>query len=441
LYWDYVDAYLFVPEVAFAVNLKNRLIWKPGFTLEANERAVNQFMRNWKRLKLYRVLKYATKNALIWGNAWLELVDNSEAKWGYGSPAGTALGAGDPRPLLKWKPATEFYGLKQIDPRTMRVFINPNKFDTENAEPLVLKYVQRRWAGPLGPTPETILAQGNVEIDFHRDQIFHLPFNKLPGGIYGYSMYRSTIYALKGYCIMLQYLPAIVQKRADPLLHLKLGGRIVGEDGRERDYLPSDADLLKWKSELQNRQGGEDIFSDMLTTVNEVYQSSGSIKGVSEYISAWKERILVGLGIPASLFDIIRAGSEVKWGELKFEILEDEIREYQEDLEDKINELIVPRLCSGEAEFHFNPITPEDWRSNVEPLLDLFKAKVVSAEYVVDRLNMPENARTGTMYEPQASPFTAKPKPVEQPVEKRRERKPSKFKVKRNKGEIEIVEE
>jgi hypothetical protein len=218
-----------------------------------------------------------------------------------------------------------------------------------------------------------------------------------------------------------------------------LGGRIIGEDGRERDYLPSDADLLKWKSELQNRQGGEDIFSDMLTTVNEVYQSSGSIKGVSEYIQAWKERILVGLGVPASLFDIIRAGSEVKWGELKFEILEDEIREYQEDLEDKINELIVPRLCSGEAEFHFNPITPEDWRSNVEPLLDLFKAKVVSAEYVVDRLNMPEQARTGTMYEPAASPFT--PKPVEQPVEKRRERKPSKFKVKRSRGEIEIVEE
>jgi len=162
---------------------------------------------------------------------------------------------------------------------------------------------------------------------------------------------------------------------------------------------------------------------------------------VSEYISAWKERILVGLSVPASLFDIIRAGSEVKWGELKFEILEDEIREYQEDLEDKINELLVPRLCSGEAEFHFNPITPEDWRSNVEPLLDLFKAKVISAEYVVDRLNMPEQARTGIMYEPQASPFTAKPKSAEEPAERKRERKPSKFKVKRSKGEIEIVEE
>jgi len=404
LYWDYLDAYLFIPEVAFAVKLKNRLIWKPGFEVEASsERARDQFLRNWKKLKLQRVLKYATKNALIWGNAYMEVVDDSEAEWKY-TDVGGALGATLPseRPLLRWKPATKFYGLKQIDSRTMRVFIDPNRFDVERAEPLTVKYIQRRWAGPLGPTPSAILGS-NVEIDFHPEQIFHLAFNKLPGGIYGYSMYRETIYALKAYMIMLQYLPAIVQKRADPLLHISMGGRILSEDGRERDFLPSEQEFLKWKSQIMNRQPGEDIFTDMLTHIEEVYKSgAGSLQGIQEYVQAWKERILVGLGIPGSLFDVIRAGSEIKWGELKFEVLEDEIKEYQADLEDRINEVLVPRLTSGEVEFHFNPIHAEDWRASVAPLLDLYKAKVVSAEYVLDRLNIPREAGQGTMYSPSA---------------------------------------
>ncbi|MEM3617897.1 MAG: hypothetical protein QXK47_02350 [Candidatus Bathyarchaeia archaeon] len=401
LYWDYLDAYLFIPEVYFAVNLKNRMIWKPGWELEASsESVIEEFKRNWKRYKVYRALKNATRNALIWGNAYLEIVDDSEAKWGYGSPTGTALGAGNPRPLLRWKPASTFYGLKQIDSRTMRVFINPAKFDVERAEPLVEKYVQRRWTGPLGPTMTGLLGS-NVEIDFHRDQIMHIAFNKVPGGIYGYSMYRSTIYVLKGYMIMLQYLPAIVQKRADPLLHLILGGTVKSEDGREKTYLPTQQELEQWKSTIQNRQPGEDIFTDALTTIQEVYKSHvGSLQGIQEYIQAWKERVLVGLGIPSSLFDIVTRGTEVKWGELKFEVLENEIIEYQEDLADKINEVLVPRLCSGEAEFHFNPITPEDWRANVEPMVTLYNNKLVSAEYVLDRLNIPQQARQGSLYQP-----------------------------------------
>jgi hypothetical protein len=149
----------------------------------------------------------------------------------------------------------------------------------------------------------------------------------------------------------------------------------------------------------------------------------------------------VGLGIPGSLFDVIRAGSEIKWGEMKFEVLQDEIRECQEVLEDRINDVLVPRLTSGECEFHFNPIHAEDWRSSVAPMLDLYKAKVVSAEYVRDRLNMPAEAGEGTLYEPQAVPFAGKSKPSEEPLERKRERKPSKFKVKRSRGEIEIVEE
>src|SRR6266852_4509045 len=50
--------------------------------------------------------------------------------------------------------------------------------------------------------------------------------------------------------------------------------------------------------------------------------------------------------------------------------------------------------------FHFNPITPEDWRANEAPLADLFQRGIISGEYVRDRLNIPEEAGTGTMAPP-----------------------------------------
>ena len=57
-------------------------------------------------------------------------------------------------------------------------------------------------------------------------------------------------------------------------------------------------------------------------------------------------------------------------------------------------------------EFHFNPITPEDWRANEAPLADLYQRGIVSAEYVRDRLNIPAEAGKGTMAPPVQKPPT-----------------------------------
>jgi hypothetical protein len=414
LYWEYLDAELFIPEVAFSVALHTRLVWKPGFDIETKDEHTRQeFFEKWKKLRLSQRLKGATKNAFIWGNAYMETVDNSDAQWEYGYPAEvTALGMGAPRPLKSWRPATEFYGLKQIDPRTMRVQMNPLKFDVETSDLFIDKYIQRRWAGPLGPSLSGLWGS-NVEIDFMPDQILHLRFCKLPDGIYGYSpMLRSNIFALKGYMVMLQYLPAIVQKRADPLLHLKLGGQITGPDEKVSTYLPSKDDFDMWKSNILNRAPAEDIFTDILTSMEEVYKSSGIISGINEYIQVWKERIYMGLGIPPSIVDIMRPG-EVKFGDLRMEVMEDAILEYQQEIEFLINDKLLPRLVSGDCEFHFNPITPEDWRANVAPLLDLYRMGVVSGEYVRDRLDMQAEAGKGTLYQQPAVPVAPKTVPSE----------------------------
>ena len=54
--------------------------------------------------------------------------------------------------------------------------------------------------------------------------------------------------------------------------------------------------------------------------------------------------------------------------------------------------------------FHFKQITPEDWRANEAPLADLYQRGIVSAEYVRQRLQIPQEAGTGTMFTPPPAP-------------------------------------
>ncbi len=410
-YWEYLDAYIFIPEAAFAVKLKNRLIWKPGFEFETSRESVaKKLFKEWKKLRIYQSQFNGTKNALIWGNNYFESVDDSDAVWQEGSPADVAMGAsmgnitGAPRPLKSFTPATKFYGLKNTDPRTVRIQIHPQRWDKEKSTVKIEKFIQRRWAGPLAPTA---IMGSDTELDFHPEQMLPLQFNKITGGIYGYSTFRETLFALKGYILMLQFLPTIVQKRADNPLHWKYGGNKYTETGAQVTVIPAKEDILASKTEIESKLSGEDFHTDILATAEELYKTGGGSERLNEYVQAYKERVLLGLEIPQAV--VTTNAGEIKWGTIQHEILEDAIREYQSDVEAFNDSYVTPRLLLNlghkfgdgpEVEFHFNPITPEDWRANVEPLRNLFHDKVVSKEYVLDRLNIGQEAGQGTMYEP-----------------------------------------
>ena len=375
-YWEYLDAYIFIPEAAFAVKLKTRQIWKPGFEFDSGSETLNQkLLAEWERRKCFRSLWDASKNALIWGNSYIESVDNSEARWAEGTPADVAQGAsykwstgepgmatvnptGAPRPLKSFKPATKFHGLKNTDPRTFRIQIHPQRWDpSPNIPPMpssgvesdwdephstvkIEKYIQRRWAGPLSPTA---VLGSNTELDFHPDQVLCLQFNKITGGIYGYSTYRETLFALKGYVLMLQFLPTIVQKRADSTLHVKLGGVHFTENGQRVSVIPTGGEILGQKQAIENRMPGEDVYTDIDTTMEEVYKGKGGTERIDTFLEYYKERVLLGLGIPLTVATMT-GGQEIKWGTLNFELMEDETREYQQQVEDLVVDYVNPRL-------------------------------------------------------------------------------------------------
>jgi len=347
-YWEYLDAYLFVPEVEFAVNLKNRQIWKPGYHFNASSDSKEEEMKQeFEDMKLFDTLQEASQTALIEGNAYLPSQDNSDAKWAEGTVGGDyAVGTrfdnftGAPRPLVKFEPATRFYGLANTDPRMMRMQVHPQQWDDKRHTVLVEKYIQRRWSGPMWPN---YAIGSTTELDFHPEQMLHLAFHKIFGGLYGYSTLREVLFTLKGYLLMQQFLPQIVEHRADPLLWIRVGGDMTGPAGIKTTWLPKEDDFNLLKTRVASRMPGEDIFTDALSEVKEVYTGRGSAERVNEYITQYKERVLLGLGIPmaAATFS---GGGEIKFGTLQFELMDDETRENQGKMRSFINDWIIPKL-------------------------------------------------------------------------------------------------
>lgn len=353
-YWEYADAYLFVPEVAYAIKLKTRQVWKPGFEFDASSDALIHKLENeWKRRKIFQSLFEATKNALIWGNSYIESVDDSLAEWEEGTPADVAQGVPSayspggnpnityaPRPLKKFTPARKFYGLKNTDPRTCRIQIHPQMWDTERADIKVEKVIQRRWSGPLAPTA---VLGSQTELDFHPEQMLRLQFNKITGGIYGYSTFRESLFTLKGYLLMLQFLPSIAAKRADSTMHFRVGANKFTENGKEVTTIPTQEEIEYQKTVVQTRASGEDIWTDIMTDSKPLYKGASGTERVELLLEYFKERTLMGLGIPLTVATL-GGGQEIKWGTLNFELMEDETRENQQKEEDLINDYVLPRL-------------------------------------------------------------------------------------------------
>src|SRR2546427_4510674 len=66
-----------------------------------------------------------------------------------------------------------------------------------------------------------------------------------------------------------------------------------------------------------------------------------------------------------------------------------------------------PAGADEDVEFHFNPITPEDWRANEAPPADLFQRGIISGGYNRDRVDISEEAGQGTIAAPAPKTTTA----------------------------------
>jgi hypothetical protein len=382
-YFEYLYAYLLVPEVEFAVNMKNRLIWSPGWTIETSSEATEKrIMKQLKKMRFQQEMKNLSKTAFIMGNGYATLA--SDADYIYKGD--------DEDPRWEGKDPTKLYGFKILDPRTMRRFISPDFYDNEINDLEIIKYIQRAYNSPLGLRPRMqYLTDKRMfnELPLHPNITLHLRFNRILGSTYGYSLLRETLAVLKGWLIMYQFLPLIFQRRADPLLHIKFGGNIFWNN-QQMTILPRSPDqMARQRAFLMNRNPGDDLFSDFLTSIEEVYKTPNSLRGMDALVNIWDRRIWKGMNVPNPNLPAPN--------ENEVESLLNETKEHEDEITDMINRQILPLITSREAEFRFNDLVPDDWMAKARIMQQLYQSGLINQKGVGFILGIPPEFQEGAV--------------------------------------------
>lgn len=388
-YWEYLYGYLLVPEIYFALNLKNRLVWAAGWNLEASDdKLVEKVKKRLKAMRFQAAMSQMSQSGYEFGNSYAALVTDADYTW---NTEGDVYGD---TYTLDHEP-TKLYGFKIIDPRTMRRFADPWNYDPEINDVKVIKFIQRVYTAPLGPRPKVeYLINKRIfnEINTPPELMLHLRFNRIFDSLYGYSSMRSVLPVIKGYVLMHQFIPLLFQKRADPLLHFKFGGPVYTGDGNSQTtMMPRNRGQIDaLKSGVESRNPGEDLFTDFLTEINEVYKSRDNVRGMDKFIYIWRERMWHGLNIPV-------VGSDAVENSIEIEGMFNEIKENQRLIEDMVNRQILPLLTSRDIVFKFNDLVPEDWMSKSRVITQLFQSGLINGKSARFMLGFPEDWGKGAM--------------------------------------------
>jgi hypothetical protein len=123
-----------------------------------------------------------------------------------------------------------------------------------------------------------------------------------------------------------------------------VGADKFSENGQQVTTIPTQDEILHQKTLVESRAPGEDIWTDILTDSKELHSGAAGTERINELLQYYKERVMMGLGIPLTAATLSKGGAEVKFGDLSFELLEDETREHQQKEEDLVNDYVLPRL-------------------------------------------------------------------------------------------------
>jgi len=353
---DYWDAYLYIPYVARAIDVKQFMIWQMGYDLESTDEGskkhVEQFLAE---IEADTVIREGTVYALIFGNMyWQVQKEGDKIKL---------------RPLNPLKPV----GVKLND------------------EGEITEYVYKpEW----NKKPET----------FEPKEIVHLKFNALPGMIFGVSCLRRVLPTIKQLLYMEEKLPLIARRRADPLLEFQIGDF-------EHPVNPEVAEQIKNK--ILNRKPGEDIFHDgTIVKIEEVYKSPGigARQAVEPLLKHFRENLVAGLGVPEIALGFGKTTTEATaW--YQQELLDSEIRSYQRALkrlhENQLFKLIRTR---SPVKLIWRPLKEEDKNELSKRFQGEIQHGIISPAYARQLLGYPEEAGEGAVINQNLVPSLEKPR-------------------------------
>jgi hypothetical protein len=336
---DYLDSYNYVPYVARAVDIKHFMVWQMGYDLECEDetskKAIDQLLTD---IEADMRIRDGTFEGLIFGTMYWRITRDKAIS------------------------------LEPLDP--MSVSVKPDKNE-------VIEY----YFQPESGSKETIKSEDMIP----------LKFRGRPRDKFGVSCLRRVLPTIKALLFMEEKLPWIARRRADPMLHIQIGGKDNPVDKDTYDRI---------KNGVINRKPGEDIFNDgTIEQIQEVYQSAsvGGRQTIEPILAHFTRNLVAGLGVPEPALGF-GGTTTMATADYQERILEAEIRDYQRIIKRMHEKLIFPLVKTAKpVKLVWRPLTEEDKETLSKVLQGEIEHGIVSPAWARKRLGYPEDAGKGTV--------------------------------------------
>jgi len=341
-YQDYYDAWLYVPFVAQAVNIRHMLIWQNGFDTESSDSRMkekaDEFMAE---INADVVLQDGTLHGLICGNCYWLGERSADGSW----------------------------SLKTLDSR---------------------RVLYQKGGGGFILIGEDGAVERLPKLTPKADRgILHLPFNRL-SGLYGVGCLRRVLPTVKALLYMERYMPKIVRKRGDPLLSIKIDAKDPEEFRRIKNMITS-------------RKEAEDIFHDGIIEIQEVYKSEPRF-GVYEIVKHFRENLIAGLGVPEVALGF-GGTTTMATAEYQERLLISELRAYQRQIKRFIEQEILPIAGIRDVKINWRPIKPDDQTALSKRYCEEIEHGIISPKYARQLLGYPPEAGEGSFIPSSMLPY------------------------------------
>lgn len=302
----------------------------PRFYVESDNQAVVKKIEKFMEEKNFEVLlRIITRNLLIFGNAYLEIIGSRKS----------------------------IEGLKVLDPKYMYV--------RRDKKGKILGYTQYR---------------GNKQNPIHLkpNQVAHFAFNRIGDEAYGTSILRplfgsSKIQLLAQFLELEAAMQTIIQRRANAPIHTKIGS----------DEYPATAEQVDGAAQdLVDLSNKNEIVTSHLIDMN-VLDYRSNILDIKPYIEHYENSIIYGLEVPAVLLG--RASVPEGLANVQMDAFNRRIKSLQSFIERTVEEKIFKRLHPNDhIEFSWGEATAELEDIEIMRLMNILKTPGLSTDTLAD---------------------------------------------------------
>jgi len=355
-------------EIVFrGINTTADHVLQSGYRIIGDDDEAQKKVRDWSEyIEFHRILHDVVKHLMIWGDCFIEVVEDDDADWGIAE-------------------------LKLLHPHSMFVYVS------ETGD--IIGYIQypdsKRFRDPTDLSPRRyttgrtqrgwkaeVKAANKDAIVFDHWEIIHLKWNAMPNSYYGLSTIEPMKGTLTTYVGMIQDMSALIRRYSAPMVVWKIG----------TPEMPASGQMMRdFEAGMRKRNIGDDPVVPGIVE-HEVLGAGTKAMDLDPYIQALRNDLFAGVAVPEAVLGGNTKGSS-GGDEIKLEAFSRKIGEVQSQLSDACRKRIFPRqlgVTDGK-----DPINRVEW--NKIPRLVFNPPETTEQRYL--RVSTIINSNIGTIEE------------------------------------------